>query len=64
MKLRIQVHLNPGEEELWSEDLAWVQALIAHKHKEKEEGEEVLPISSEDVYFMYVVNIGGERSGR
>jgi len=35
------VHLNPGEEELWSEDLAWVQALIAHKHKEKEEGEEV-----------------------
>ena len=42
------MHLNPGEEELWSEDLAWVQALIAHKHKEKEEGEEVLPISRED----------------
>ena len=46
------MHLNPGEEELWSEDLAWVQALIAHKQKEKEEGEEVLPISREDVYFM------------
>jgi len=35
------VHLNPEEEELWTEDLAWVQALIAHRHKEKEDGEEV-----------------------
>ena len=58
------MHLNPGEEELWSEDLAWVQALIAHKHKEKEEGEEVFSISKEYVYFMYIVIIGGERSGR
>ena len=35
------MHLNPEEEELWTEDLAWVQALIAHRHKEKEDGEEV-----------------------
>jgi len=35
------VHLNPVEEELWTEDLAWVKALIAHRHKEKEDGEEV-----------------------
>jgi len=35
------VHLNPEEEELWTEDLAWVQALIAHRHKEKVDGEEV-----------------------
>ena len=35
------LHLNPEEGELWTEDLAWVQALIAHQLKEKEDGEEV-----------------------
>ena len=35
------MHQNPEERELWTEDLAWVQALIAHRHKEKVDGEEV-----------------------
>ena len=35
------MHLNPEEAELWTEDLAWVQALIAHRNKEKVDGEEV-----------------------
>ena len=35
------MHLNPVEEELWTEDLAWVEALIAHRYREKEDGEEV-----------------------
>ena len=62
------MHQNPEERELWTEDLAWVQALIAHRHKEKVDGEEVsfiMQMRKKRVAGSYRIHIRWrERKGR